>query len=87
MRSAVCTWIDPHAPLITTKRYDEWVQTVKECFPSLWAQFSKLRGIKHKQLKGKEQLPGKERQVFHQIMVNFRHHNPRCMLWWAMESR
>jgi hypothetical protein len=28
MRSAVCTWIDPHAPLITTKRYDEWVQSV-----------------------------------------------------------
>jgi hypothetical protein len=84
MRLAASTWIDQHAPLITVEQYDGWVQGVKQRFPSLWKLFSDLRGIEETHAKGRQLVPGKERQVFQQVMSNFRQRNPRCLKWFAM---
>ena len=53
-------------------------------FPVLWKSFAELRGINYNHTRGKALVPGKERQVLHDLLGNFRQRNPQVLIWWAM---
>jgi hypothetical protein len=77
-------WIDQHATLISKEMYESWISGVKLRFPKLWATFASLRGINYKVNHNKDLIPGKERQVLHQIMTTTGQRNPHHLKWWSM---
>jgi hypothetical protein len=77
-------WIDQHAPLITQDHYNDWIAGVKKGFPRLWSELASLRDINPNKKRQSNLIAGKERQVLHQIMTNFRQRNPKLLVWWSM---
>jgi hypothetical protein len=77
-------WIDQHAPLISEDHFNEWIAGVKKGFPRLWSELASLRDINPNKKRQSSLIAGKERQVLHQIMTNFRQRNPKLLVWWSM---
>jgi len=80
---AVFGWTDPQAPLLSEETYKSWIDMMKVQYMAVWMNLSKFRGITGS-TRGIELVPGKERQVLHQILSQFRNRNSRLLTWWAL---
>ena len=83
-KDAVSNWTDHHQSYISDEMYNNWICRVAFGFPRLWNHFHNIRGLFEKDKRVTHLLPGKERQVFHDILGTIRRRDGRKLIWWAL---